>query len=347
MQPLSRVALVRIAFIDRELRKGNWPNASSLARQLEVNPRTIHRDLDCLRDQLLAPLEFDRDRNGYRYTDPAFRLPMPVITEGEYVALFLAGRLLRQYRGTPFYHELVRLFERIAALLPETIAVDLDHLSQTCDVRLPPTFADDADHFRAIHKAVQERQRLELVYWSASRDQTSRRLVDPYAITFADDCYLVGYCHERKQILIFAVSRIREIENTGVTFDIPANFCLADYLDDGLRKFRGAGPRQTYRLRFSPQIARYVREKTYHRSQQFTDLPGGGLIMTLKVNHSLEVKRLALSFGQDCEVLEPEALRSEMAEELAQALAQYRAPHSAARKLRPRLRYKNPKERSA
>jgi len=67
MPPLNRVALVRIAVIDQEIRNGSWPNATGLARQLEVNPRTIHRDIDCLRDQLGAPIVYDRDHNGYSY----------------------------------------------------------------------------------------------------------------------------------------------------------------------------------------------------------------------------------------------------------------------------------------
>jgi predicted DNA-binding transcriptional regulator YafY len=45
--------------------------------------------------------------------------------------------------------------------------------------------------------------------------------------------------------------------------------------------------------------------------------------MTLRVNHLLEVKRWVMSLGPDCEVLEPEQLRSEVAAELLQAVRQY------------------------
>jgi hypothetical protein len=51
----TRPAVLGIARIHEEIRRGGWPNASTLARLLEVNARTIHRDLDCLRDQLGAP----------------------------------------------------------------------------------------------------------------------------------------------------------------------------------------------------------------------------------------------------------------------------------------------------
>ena len=37
----ARCPLARIAFIDRAIRAGGWPNANTLARQLEVSPRTV------------------------------------------------------------------------------------------------------------------------------------------------------------------------------------------------------------------------------------------------------------------------------------------------------------------
>jgi hypothetical protein len=43
MKSAVRPALLRFAHIDEKLRSRSWPNASSLARELEVTPRTIHR----------------------------------------------------------------------------------------------------------------------------------------------------------------------------------------------------------------------------------------------------------------------------------------------------------------
>jgi predicted DNA-binding transcriptional regulator YafY len=51
----TRSALVRLARIDAAIRAGECPNVTTLARQLEVNPRTVQRDLDYFRDQLGAP----------------------------------------------------------------------------------------------------------------------------------------------------------------------------------------------------------------------------------------------------------------------------------------------------
>ena len=102
MGSFARPSLARIAFIDRAIRAGGWPNAATLAKELEVSPRTVQRDIGFLRDRLQAPIEFDSRHNGYHLCQPDFRLPFFQLTKGELVGLFLAERLLQQYRGTYF-----------------------------------------------------------------------------------------------------------------------------------------------------------------------------------------------------------------------------------------------------
>lgn len=45
MGSFARPSLARIVFIDRAIRAGGWPNAATLARELEVSPRTVQRDI--------------------------------------------------------------------------------------------------------------------------------------------------------------------------------------------------------------------------------------------------------------------------------------------------------------
>src|SRR5262245_14683979 len=102
MHKATRPPLERIAALDRALRAGSLPNSASLGRMLAVCPRTVQRDIAFARERLGAPIEFDARRNGYYYTDATYRIPHLTLTEGELVALFLAERVLRQYRGTPY-----------------------------------------------------------------------------------------------------------------------------------------------------------------------------------------------------------------------------------------------------
>ncbi len=325
MRISSRLPLERLACIDREIREGGWPNANDLARTLEVAPRTIQRDIQFLRDRLNAPIEFDPVRNGYRYADPAFCLPFFKISEGELLALFLGERLLQVYGDSPFASDLAGFFEKVKAFLPESVSFDLRHLSQSASIRRTAVDIELPRLLQELHQAIRDERQLELVYWYASRDETCRRVVDPYHLASIDgDWFLIAYCHLREEIRMFAPARIRELHPTGEPIKRPADFRVSDYLDAGFRKVRGTGPAQVVRLRFATASARYVREKRWHPTQQLEEHADGSLMLSLAVTHLVEVRRWVLSFGADCEVLEPTELRDQIFDEVCKMSDAYR-----------------------
>ncbi len=317
MRLSSRPPLARLAVIDREVRRGGLPNASTLAKQLDVSHRTIQRDITFLRDRLGAPLIFDSVKNGYQYRDANYRFASLQLTEGELLSIFLAERLLQQYRDTPYAGALAAAFRKIADALVDEVTIDLSHFDDAISFRQRTGGAGSADRFDKLQQAVVQGKRLELVYWTASRDDTSRRVVDPYHLASIDgDWFLIGYCHLREDVRMFAPGRIRSLRETGAAFERPPDFRIAEYLDAGFRKLRGAGPAQTVRLRFAPTAARYVREKTWHPTQQLERLPNGGVELVFRINQLAEVKRWALSFGAECEVIEPRELAEEVRQEV-------------------------------
>ena len=65
----------RLLKIDEILRRhsgrnaARLPNCVDIAAELEVSSKTIQRDMNHLRDIEKAPIEFDKERNGYYYTE--------------------------------------------------------------------------------------------------------------------------------------------------------------------------------------------------------------------------------------------------------------------------------------
>jgi predicted DNA-binding transcriptional regulator YafY len=145
MQFLVRPPMARMLAIHRALKAGEYPNARTLARRLEVTPRTIQRDITYLGDQLQAPIRYDASRRGYAYTEPSFELPFHTWTESELVALFLAERVLQQYRNTPYAAELARAFAKLTDGLSDRITLDLRHLGAlpSFHVTAPAEFAPE------------------------------------------------------------------------------------------------------------------------------------------------------------------------------------------------------------
>lgn len=309
MHRASRPPLVRIMKIDQAIRANSWPNATTLANQLEVDARTIRRDITYLRDQLHAPVEFDPVQNGYRYREPTFRLPFLQLTEGELVAVLLADRVLKQYRGTPFEGGLERAFAKMTQLLPDVVSVHIDAVADCLSVLPSVQTTYDPGIFETLARAAVGRRSVEMVYWTAGRNVTTTRGFDPYTLMLRDDdWHAVGHCHQRDEVRVFALQRIRSLVETDETFERPADFRIEDYMHGSFRSVRGDG-HYLVALRFGPGFAGRISEKVWHPSQSLEPQADGGLILRFEVSDLREVKRWVLFWGADCEVLEPKELR--------------------------------------
>ena len=144
-------AAFALAKLDDWIRSGKYPNATSAAKEMEVNRRTVKRDFEFLRDGFNAPLEYSRENNGYFYTEPDFALPLVRMTEGELVALFLAAQLLQQYGATPFKRDIQAAFAKICSWLPAEVSLDLAALGQSLSTRQTAISRQDPKVFRAAH----------------------------------------------------------------------------------------------------------------------------------------------------------------------------------------------------
>lgn len=75
----------------------------------------------------------------------------------------------------------------------------------------PGTFeptGESEDLLPDLEDAATESKRCEIVYFSMSRGAETRRKVDPYTLLFWEHAwYLVAYCHERKDVMLFRVDR--------------------------------------------------------------------------------------------------------------------------------------------
>ena len=240
------------------------------------------------------------------------------MTEGELVALFLAERVLQQYQGTPYAPDLARAFAKITASLAGLVTVDLRHLEGLHSFRTMAPAPFEPEIFRDLLAAATHRRRVVMDYWTASRDEQTRRLFDPYHLASVDgQWYAVGYCHLRQDIRTFSPGRIRSLELTGETFVVPATFDIGEYLRQSFGIMHGReGEVHHVRLRFRGDAVRYVRERTWHGSQTLETTGEGDLIVGLEVSHLREVERWALSWTPECEVLEPPELREHVADAL-------------------------------
>ena len=64
----DKTQLLRLVFIDKKIREGmrfgNYANCSSMADEYEVSTKSIMRDIDYLKNQCDAPIEYDPSKKG-------------------------------------------------------------------------------------------------------------------------------------------------------------------------------------------------------------------------------------------------------------------------------------------
>jgi proteasome accessory factor B len=295
--------------IHQAVSSGQFPNASTLAREIEVATKTIHRDIEFMRDRLGLPLEFDSRQNGYHYTEEVSAFPTMQITEGELFALVVAEKALQQYRGTSFEKPLLSAIKKMEQALPDTISVNLADIEQTISFRTRAEPIVNLAVFDALAKAAAQRKQLELIYRKPGQPKGELRLVDPYHLANINgEWFLFAYDHARKDIRTFVPARIQFFRLTGKTFERSSKFSLEKRLRDSFGVHSGEGQYDVV-IRFNSRVADYIREKKWHESQQLRELKGGGVELRMKLSSLAEVERWILSWGGGAEVVHPMELK--------------------------------------
>ncbi len=71
----TRPALVRMNEVVRRIAQGKFPNCRTLATEIEVTAKTIHRDIECLRDSFGHDIRYHPQRYGFYYA----ARPQPIV----------------------------------------------------------------------------------------------------------------------------------------------------------------------------------------------------------------------------------------------------------------------------
>lgn len=319
----TRPPLVRMQHIDRALRDNRYPNCSQIAAYFEVSRKCILRDIDCMRDQLGAPIDYDSKRKGYFYKGPWRFDPSTLIDRNEAEALAATQRVLAQYQGTPYYEEVSRAIEKLMQTLPTPLAGN--GLLDIYSFEHPAVSQFDERVFTLLEMAIRRRRSVEITYRSPSSQTVTQRILQPYRLhydQFSATWYLIAWCEYRQGVRTFAVGRISDPRLTGNEFTVPSIFNVSDFLEKAFHQTIGP---ETYDIliRFTPYQAQWIREHVWHSSQQIEEHNDGSLTLKLSVSSLDAVKRWVMRYGAHAEVLEPEQLRDMVRQEAEKMVEVY------------------------
>lgn len=306
----QRQQLERIMEIDRRIRAGEYPSAERIAETLEVSRRVIFNDREFMVNRLGAPIEFDRERGGWYYTDETWALPGVIVTEGELLAFFLSVEVSKRQLGPELESALRSAVEKISKGVRGPVSVDLETLREHYTFAGPTLITASEEVLLDIHHAIAQQQCLWMRYFTAGRGEFTERKVMPYHLhNFRGDWFMIAYDTLRDGFRIFLLARISEWKVLPEKFERDTTFSSTDWLGKAFQLF-GSGEEEEVLIWFSPQRAQYIRERRWHASQQIEERPDGSLVLYMKTTGLPEVKNWVLQFGSHAEVLQPESLRA-------------------------------------
>ena len=319
-----RVRWRHVLLIDQQVRSGRAPNCRRLAEELEVSRRTVLRDVDFMRYDLRAPIEYDPAKGGYVYTEPNWTMPSVLITEGELLALMVAEKALDAYAGTPWAAKLRQVFERMTAALPARVEVHPRELLPRLEFDGSATAIVDPAVIQTIESALRGDQTLRIRYAPLGRAEREY-VLDPYVLRHMRGAwYLAARDHRSGQVPLFNVSRIRSASATGATFNYhAAGFDPKEYFKATFGTYQTSELNRVV-VEFSDVAAQLVRERKWHASQKLKDLPGGRLRLEVEVSHLDDIWPWVLSWGSMAKAIAPKELADVIAEQAKGTLRNYR-----------------------
>jgi predicted DNA-binding transcriptional regulator YafY len=304
----SRPPLERMQRLHDLLSNEQSVNCQQLGKDFEVSYKTIQRDLDFMRDRLNLPIEYDATRYTFRYMEKVEAFPLLQVSEGEILALFVAQKVLAQYRGTPFEKTLGSAFQKLTGALKETVSFDLGEWGSDYSFRVTGASAADLEVFRILARAIVQRQEISFSYQPLRSTTPETRSVHPYHLANIDNAwYLLAHDPQRGQIRTFALPRIRTPQFTKKTFERPRGFSAAKELKGGFGVFAGTG-KFLVKIRFDSFASRLVRERDWHPTQKIREIKGGGIELEMTLGALEEIERWVLSWGDHAKVLCPKVL---------------------------------------
>ena len=286
----------------------------------KVGEATIYRDLGTLKIYFHAPLEFDRAKSGYYYTDENWEFALNNISKQDVFYLSAAKTLLSSFEGTPMYNAIAEVIDFIT----DTQAAGKSSLLKRIAVPPAPKINIDEEIWKDMLSALQNNFVVEFDYNGRWNTETTHRRVHPYQFLLDDGMYFIfGYSEERKAERIFLLSRIKNLKVTDEHFKLPEDFEFSSHCKGG--KFGAFMGTKAYKfaIDFYGDARQYVKECVWADDQVLTEFDEEEKTrIEFSSSQALKVREWVLAQGENAIPVAPEWFVEEWKEQV-QAMANF------------------------
>lgn len=325
----SRPPYLRTLQIHERLSSGNCVRLVRFVEELEVSGRTVKRDLEFMRDQLGAPIDWDRSERGYRYTAPFEKLPLVTVSADEALAVALAGKVFSAWEGSPLGEALTAGLEKVASAVGNTVSIASEELDALI-VSPPGDRTDDAERAKLgqLIQAAASHREVRFSYAKPHGPATERHARPLHIARLDHQWTLIAFDVGKNAIRKFVISRIGLLEPLESVFEPPRDFNLNDYLSGSLGRHTGDIAHNVV-LEFDTFAAPYVKEERWRPEREIEELPQGRIRVSMTLNNLVDIRRYILSWGKHAIAVEPMELREAIEAELEVMNASYQIEKQA------------------
>jgi len=315
-------------FLLQALEKPGGATIAELVRSLPADfaccSRTVRRDLQALEARFPIYTDHVDAQVRWKLVEGFSRVPAVQFSATELMALVFTRDLALPLEGTPIKESIDSALVKAAGALPAGAEEFVHSLHGWFSAGIGPhkVYREHRAKIDKLARAITKHRTVEMRYYSASRDKTARRKVDPYHIWYAAGAlYLIGYCHVRQDVRMFAIDRIVSLTITALPCQMPLGFNVEEYVKNALSVMVG-GPQIEVELRFDRKTTAWAKNRIWHPSQKATMGKDGCLTLVLQIADTAELTGWILSFGSGVRVIRPASIRRQVLSTAAKIAAQ-------------------------
>lgn len=303
---------IRLLRIIYSMQHNKGITAKELAEKCGTTMRTIYRDLQELSS--FVPFMNEGYGKGYTFTGRFAMYPLDW-TEEEALAFSLLPSVLDKTQLPPEFDSAYDKVMAAHAKQQKEQKYLLEDVADIIRMGQPAYRGEEVNFLSEFIQAMLAKKTIETVYYTQSRAELTERHIDPYYLVPREQrFYVIGYCHLAGEVRTFRLSRFREVTVTTQTF-VKSSFDIEQYLRNTWSIERGDAEIH-FKVKFSSAVARYVKEEEMFVRPRMEELPDGGLLFEVTLNHDREFLNWVRQYGPEAEILAPAAYRNKMQEQL-------------------------------
>lgn len=311
------VQLIRTLNIIRDLDRSDGIDLYELADRYGTNVRTIRRDLEGLQAVGLPITEEAGDGKKKRWR-LAYKDKLAKLAELLEVTHYLALRVAMDGgvgKKSNLFTALEDLADKIEDNLGSAQRKQLEHILEAFHSYEKHAYRRAApDIFWPLIAAISERRMCRVVYRAPRPGAVGKeiRILPLRIFVYQQGAYLHAFVPKHKEIITLNLQRLQDLKVLDEKGEVPRGYDPEKLEASAFGVFVGKN-RVTYKLRFTPEIAPYIRERQWHPTEKLREHSDGRLELTFTCGESYEVTAWVASWRQGVEVVEPESLRKDLA----------------------------------